>query len=98
MVIILINICSFRFTHTYIYIYINVKIVRYYIIVARGRVDRVTDCGVRGPGFKSPGSILTSRIETSCLSRVVMDGWDSCSVPASGYKNSLLRWSLRLGR
>ena len=41
---------------------------------ARGRVGRVTDCGVRGLGFKSPGSILTSRTETSSLSRVVRDG------------------------
>ena len=50
---------------------------------ARGRVDRVTDCGVRGLWFKSPGSILTSRIETSSLSRVVRDGWDPCSLPLS---------------
>ena len=41
---------------------------------ASGRVGRVTDCGVRGLGFKSPGSILTSRTETSSLSRVVRDG------------------------
>ena len=53
---------------------------------ARGRVGRVTDCGVRGLWFKSPGSILTSRTETSSLSRVVRDGWDPCSVPVSGYK------------
>ena len=26
--------------------------------------QRVTDCGVRGLGFKSPGSILTSRTGT----------------------------------
>ena len=58
----------------------------------------VTDCEVRGLSFKSPGSILTSRTETSSLSRVVRDGWDPCSVPISGQKNSLLRWSLRLGR
>ena len=51
---------------------------------ARGRVGRVTDCEVRGLGFKSPGSILTSRTETSSLSRVVRDGWDPCSVPLSG--------------
>ena len=37
-----------------------------------------------GLGFKSPGSILTSRTETSSLSRVVRDGWDPCSVPVSG--------------
>ena len=49
----------------------------------RGRVGRVTDCGVRGLGFKSPGSILTSRAETSSLSRVVRRGWDPCSVPVS---------------
>ena len=49
-----------------------------------GRVGRVTDCGVRGLGFKSPGSILTSRTETSSPSRVVRDGWDPCSVPLSG--------------
>ena len=41
---------------------------------ARGRVGRVTDCGVRGLGFKSKGSILTSGTETSSLSRVVRDG------------------------
>ena len=46
---------------------------------ARGRVGRVTDCGVRGIGFKSPGSILTSRTETSSLSRVVRYGGDPCS-------------------
>ena len=51
---------------------------------ARGRVGRVTDCGVRDLGFKSPGSILTSRTEISSLSRVVRDGWDLCSVPLSG--------------
>ena len=51
---------------------------------ARGRVGRVTDCGVRGLWFKSPGSILTSRTETSSLSRVVRDGWDPSSVPVSG--------------
>ena len=51
---------------------------------ARGRVGRVTDCGVRGLGFKSPGSILTSRTETSSPSRVVRDVWDPCSVPVSG--------------
>ena len=51
---------------------------------ARGRVGRVTDCGVRGLGFKSPGSILTSRTEISSLSRVVRGGWDPCSVPVSG--------------
>ena len=32
------------------------------------------DCGVRGLGFKSPGSLLTSRTETTSLSRVVRDG------------------------
>ena len=63
---------------------------------ARGRVGRVTDCWARGHGFKSPGSILTSRTETSSLSRVVRDGWDPCSVPVSGWKNSLLRRSLYL--
>ena len=36
----------------------------YQLYPARGRVGRVTDCGVRGLGFKSPGSILTSRTET----------------------------------
>ena len=49
--------------------------------LARGRVGRVTDCGVRGLGFKSSGSILTSRTETSSLSQVVRDGWDQlCTV------------------
>ena len=51
---------------------------------ARDRVGRVTDCGVRGLGFKSPGSILISTTETSSLSRAVRDGWDPSSVPASG--------------
>ena len=55
---------------------------------ACGRVGRVTNCGVRGLGFKSPGSILTSRSETTSLSRVVRDGWDPCSVPLSGRKKS----------
>ena len=32
---------------------------------ASGGVGIVTDCGVRGLGFKSSGSILTSRTETS---------------------------------
>ena len=68
-----------------------------YMYPARGRVGRVTDCWVRGHGFKSPGSILTSRTETSSLSRVVRDRWDPCSVRLSGWKN-LLRWSHRLGR
>ena len=48
----------------------NLKIT----LQARGRVGRVTDCWVRGLWFKSPGSILTSRTETSSLSRVVWDG------------------------
>ena len=56
----------------------------YKSLPARGRVGRVTDCGVRGLGFKSPGSILTSKTETSSLSRVVRDGWDPCSAPLSG--------------
>ena len=51
---------------------------------ARGRVGRVMDCGVRGLGFKSPGSILTSRTEITSLSRVVRDGGDPCSVPLNG--------------
>ena len=37
------------------------------------------DCGVRGLGFKSPGSILTSRTLTSSLSLVVRDGGDPFS-------------------
>ena len=45
-------------------------------------------CAVRGLAFKSQGSILTSRTETSSLSRVVRDGWDPCSVPLSGGKKS----------
>ena len=49
---------------------------------ARGRV---TDCGVRGLGFKYPCSILTSRTETNSLSRVVRDGWDPRS-------NALIKW------
>ena len=65
---------------------------------ARGIVGRVTDCGVRGLGFKSPGSILISRTETSSLSRVVRDGWHPCSVPLSGVKKRLMLLSLRLGR
>ena len=69
-----------------------------YTYPARGGVGRVTDCGVRGLGFKSPGSILTYWTETSSLSRVVRYGGDPCSVPVSGLKKSLLRWSLRLGR
>ena len=55
----------------------------YLVNPARGRVGTVTECGVRGLGFKSPGSILTSRTETSSLSRVVRDCWDPCSVPVS---------------
>ena len=47
---------------------------------ARVGVGRVTYCGVRGLGFESPGSILTSRTETCSLSRVVRDGWDPCSI------------------
>ena len=64
------------------------------------RVGRVTDYGVRGLGFKSPGSILTSRTETSSLSRVVRDGWDPCSAHLSRYKKTPadLRWSIRLER
>ena len=42
----------------------------------RGIVGRVTGCGVRGLMFKSPGSFLTSRTETSSLSRVARYGWD----------------------
>ena len=44
----------------------------------------MTDCGVRGLGFKSPGSILTSRTETSSLSRVVRDGGGPFYVPLTG--------------
>ena len=33
-----------------------------------------------------PGSILTSRTETSSLSRVERDGWDPSSAPVSGAK------------
>ena len=61
-----------------------IKVRRKAFHPARGRIGRVTDCGVRGLGFKSPGSILTSRTETSSLSQVVRDGWDPCSVPLSG--------------
>ena len=50
---------------------------------AHGRVGRATNCRVRGLGFKSPGTILTSRTETHSLSRMVRDGWDPCSVPLS---------------
>ena len=53
---------------------------------ARCIVCRVTACGVRGLGFKSSGSVLTSRTETSSLSRVVMDGGDPFSAPVSGLK------------
>ena len=62
---------------------------------ALGRVGRVTDCGVRGLRFKSPGLFFTSRTESSCLSRVVRVAGDPWSVPLSGWK-ILLRWSLRL--
>ena len=48
----------------------------------------MTDCGVRGLWFKSPGLFLTSKTETSSLSRVVRDGGDPCSVPLSGLKKS----------
>ena len=65
---------------------------------ARGIVGRVMDCGVRGVGFKSPGSILTSRTETSSLSRVVRNGGDPFSVSFKWVKKSLPLWSLRLGR
>ena len=53
---------------------------------AHGIVGGVTDCRVRGLGFKSPGSNLTARTETSSLSRVVRVGWDPCSVLLSGGK------------
>ena len=55
---------------------------------ARGIVGRVADCRVRGLRFKSPGLILTSRTETSSLSRVDRDGWDPYPVPLSGGKKS----------
>ena len=48
----------------------------------RGGVGRVTDCGVRGSNIEQ--KLLTSRTETSCLSRVVRYGEDTCSVPLSG--------------
>ena len=52
---------------------------------AHGRVGRVMDCSrVRGLGFKSPGSILTSRTGTRSLSRMVRDRGDPFSVPVSG--------------
>ena len=60
--------------------------IKVYTVTARGRVGRVTDCGVRGFGFKSPGSNLISRTETSSLSRVVRDGWDPCSIPLKWVK------------
>ena len=70
---------------------ILIKVIQIFVFLhqfpdhpARGRVGRVTDCGVRGLGFKSPGSILTSRTETSSLLRVVKDGWDPCSEPLIG--------------
>ena len=71
----------------YIIMYNSKKRSRFHLRTndpARGKVGRVTDCGVRGLGFKSPGSSLTSRTETSSLSRVVRDGWDPSSVPVSG--------------
>ena len=58
---------------------------------AHGRVGRVTDCRVRGLRFKSPCSILTSRTETSSLSRVVRDGWDPRSDPLRVIR--CVRWS-----
>ena len=39
--------------------------------------------------FKSPGSILTSRTETSSLSRVVRYGGDPCSVPVQWVKKKV---------
>ena len=54
-----------------------------------GRVGRVTDCTVRGLRFKSLGPILTSRTETSSLSRVVRDGWDLCSIPLNWWKKKV---------
>ena len=62
---------------------------------ARGRVGWVTDCGVRGLGFKSPGSILTSRTETSSLSRVVRLGPMLCTVK---WVKKVSCGGLRLGR
>ena len=56
------------------------------IFPARGRDGRVTDRGGKGLGFKSPGSILTSRTKTNPLSRVVRGGGDPCSVPIIGEK------------
>ena len=47
-------------------------------------VERQTAELIRGLWFKSPGSILNSRTETSSLSRVVGDGWDPSSVPLIG--------------
>ena len=46
----------------------------------------MTDCGVRGLVFKSPGSILTSGTENSSISRLVRDAGDPFSVPLSGRK------------
>ena len=45
---------------------------------ARGRVGRVTDSGVRGLVFKSPGPILTSSTETCSLS-IPLSGWKKIS-------------------
>ena len=76
--------CHFRYSwHNFIWI--TFRVIKQGIFSsypARGRAD----CGVRGLGFKSPGSIQTSRTETSSLSRVVRDGWDPCCVPLSGEK------------
>ena len=57
------------------------------LLPAGGRVGRVwTAESDRCLGFKSTGSILTSRTETSSLSRVVRDGGDPGTVPLSGLK------------
>ena len=58
----------------------------------------MTDCGVRGLGFKSRGLILTSRTETSSLSRVVRYMVETHALyMVKWVKKSLLWWSLRLG-
>ena len=88
IIIILLLLCYYYCT---IIIIIIVPILLLYHLLYhpdRGIVGRVTGCGVRGLGFKSPGSILTSRTETNSVSRVVRDGWDKCSVPLSDEKKS----------
>ena len=73
-IIIIINTSYSRFSLNNLFANIVSNKLCLYYTPARGIVGRVTDCGVRGIGFKSPGSILTSRTETNSLSRVLCTG------------------------